>query len=80
MILCNSSHPQTNIIKFLEEHAVMHFLCRRDFCRLTLIHTNSNLKMSNEGGWSRRDEASLGQDARLHVAKLQTGVVAYHLT
>lgn len=43
-------------------------------------YTSSHLKMPDEGGGSRRDEASLGQDARLHVAKLQTGVVACHLT
>ncbi len=40
----------------------------------------SYLKMPDEGGGSRRDKASLGQDARLHVVELQTGVVARHLT
>ena len=36
--------------------------------------------MSDEGGGSRRDEAPLRQDARLHVVELQAGVVARHLT
>lgn len=45
-----------------------------------MMRVTSHLKVADEGGRSRRDEASLGQDARLHVAELQTGVVARHLT
>lgn len=36
--------------------------------------------MPDEGGRSRGDVSPLGQDARLHVVELQTGVVARHLT
>lgn len=40
----------------------------------------THLKVTDEGGRSRGDKASLGQDARLHVAELQAGVVTSHLT
>lgn len=36
--------------------------------------------MPDEGGGSGRDEASLSQNARLHVVELQSGMVASHLT
>lgn len=40
----------------------------------------AHLKVTDEGGRSGGDEAPLGQDARLHVAELQAGVVTSHLT
>lgn len=40
----------------------------------------AHLQVTDEGGRSRGDEAPLGQDARLHVAELQAGVVTSHLT
>lgn len=44
------------------------------------MHVDAHLEVADEGGRSRGDEAPLGQDARLHVAELQAGVVAGHLT
>lgn len=40
----------------------------------------SHLEMPDEGRWSGRDKAPLGQNACLHVVELQAGVVAGHLT
>lgn len=40
----------------------------------------AHLEVTDEGGRSRGDKASLGQDARLHVAEFQAGVVTGHLT